>query len=151
MAPRRKNKTTPKPSMLTNQRNKLKATKLEAPAATVKGPTYGSGAGRTGVASNMGNPLQFIRSAFALLGGPASTAAMVMEPGPFADGTLSAARQRGDYKPMQGPPAPKPKPRKSQLSASAQDFDRSFARARAQGLSEFTWRGRRYHTRYAGE
>ena len=149
MAPRKLNKTKPKPSMLTNQRNKLKALKLEAPAATTRGPSYGPGAGRTGVAG--GNPLGFIRQAFALLGGPTSTAAMVMEPRPFADGTLEGARLRGDYKPMQGPPAPKVKPRKAQLSASAQDFDRSFARARAEGLSEFTWRGRRYHTRYAGE
>jgi len=153
MAPRKLNKTKPKPSMLTNQRNKLKAIKLEAGPATTRGPSYGPGAGRTGAAG--GNPLGFIRQAFALLGGPASTAAMVMEPRPFADGTLRGAMLRGDYKPSQNMidpnPKPKPKPRKQQLSAAAQDFDRTFARARAQGLSEFTWRGRRYNTRYAGE
>ena len=153
MAPRRRNKTTPKPSMLSNQRNKLKALKLEAGPATTRGPSYGPGAGRTGMAQ--GNPLNFIRSAFALLGGPATTAAEVMRPTALADGTVRGAMLRGDYKPSQNMVDPNPnsksKPRKQQLSAAAQDFDRSFARARAQGLSEFTWRGRRYNTRYAGE
>lgn len=37
---------------------------------------------------------------------PAGVAAAVMAPKPTADGTLSAALQRGDYKPMQGPPVP---------------------------------------------
>ena len=100
-----------------------------------------------------GNPLQMIRQAFGLLGGPASTAAMVMEPTPVADGTLTAAMKRGDYKPKQGPPTPKlkPAPKKTTLSASAKSFDRAFAKARAAGLSEFSWRGKRYNTRYAGE
>lgn len=159
MAPRRLNKTTPKPSMLTNQRNKLRATRLEAPPATTSGPTYGPGAGRTGAPPNTGNPLGAIRSALALFTGPAATAAEVMRPRPVADGTLRGAIDRGDYNPVKAevqgqkpPAAPKlPPPRKSQLSSSAQDFDRSFARARAAGLSEFTWRGRRYNTRYAGE
>ena len=150
MAPRRLNKTTPKPKMLNNQRMKLKATKLEAPAATTKGPTYGSGAGRTGVASNMGNPLQFIRSAFALLGGPATTAAEVMRPTALADGTLSAAMARGDYTPPK-PKPPAPKPQAQKLSPAAKSFDNAFAKARAAGLAEFTWRGKRYNTRYAGE
>lgn len=44
--PRKANKTTPKPSMLANQRTKVKATKLEAGPATVRGG-QAPGAGRT--------------------------------------------------------------------------------------------------------
>lgn len=44
--PRKVNKTTPKKSMLTNQRTKVKATKLEAGPATVKGGQT-PGAGRS--------------------------------------------------------------------------------------------------------
>lgn len=150
MAPRRRNKTSPKPSMLTNQRNKLKALKLEAPAGTTGGPTYGSGAGRTGRANppmpkGSGSPLQLIRQMFGLLGGPASTAAMVMEPRPFADGTLQAARLRGDYKPSQNMRGA------DEGLTRAQSFDKAFAAARRAGKSEFTWRGGRYNTRMAGE
>ena len=143
MAPRRLNKTNPKPSMLTNQRNKLKALKLEAPAANTRGPSYGPGAGRTGMPQ--GNPLNFIKSAFALLGGPASTAAMVMEPRPFADGTLQGARMRGDYKPSQNMRGA------DEGLTRAQSFDKAFAAARKAGKSEFTWRGGRYNTRMAGD
>ncbi len=46
MAPRKVNKTTPKPSMLTTQRTKVKAAKLEAGPATVRGG-QAPGAGRT--------------------------------------------------------------------------------------------------------
>ena len=143
MAPRRRNKTTPKPSMLSNQRNKLKAIKLEAPAATTRGPSYGPGAGRTGMAQ--GNPLNFIRSAFALLGGPATTAAEVMRPTALADGTVRGAMLRGDYKPSQNMRGA------DEGLTRAQSFDKAFAKARAQGLAEFNWRGKRYNTRLAGE
>lgn len=143
MAPRRRNKTTPKPSMLSNQRSKLKALKLEAPAATTRGPSYGPGAGRTGMAQ--GNPLNFIRSAFALLGGPATTAAEVMRPTALADGTVRGAMLRGDYKPSQNMRGA------DEGLTRAQSFDKAFAKARAQGLAEFNWRGKRYNTRLAGE
>ncbi|WYW02790.1 hypothetical protein Peetri_00202 [Pseudomonas phage vB_PpuM-Peetri] len=36
-------------------------------------------------------------------------------------------------------------------SAQAVDFRKTFAEARAAGLSEFTWEGRRYNTKLAGE
>jgi len=143
MAPRRRNKTTPKPSMLSNQRNKLKALKLEAGPATTRGPSYGPGAGRTGMAQ--GNPLNFIRSAFALLGGPATTAAEVMRPTALADGTVRGAMLRGDYKPSQN------MREADEGLTRAQSFDKAFAKARAQGLAEFNWRGKRYNTRLAGE
>jgi len=110
--------------------------------------------GRPPMPKGSGNPLQFLQSAFALLGGPVTTAAEVMRPTALADGTLRGAMLRGDYKPMQGPPAPKvttTASKKQQLSAGAKSFDRAFAAARAAGKSEFTWRGKRYNTRYAGE
>ena len=106
--------------------------------------------GRPALPQGSGNPLQFLRSAFALLGGPVTTAAEVMRPTALADGTLSAAMARGDYTPPK-PKPPAPKPQTQKLSAAAKSFDKAFAKARAAGLQEFTWRGRRYNTRYAGE
>ena len=143
MAPRKRNKTKPKPSMLTNQRNKLKALKLEAPAATTSGPTYGSGAGRTGQPNRMsllGNILNLARGIT-----PAGVASMVMQPRPTADGTLRGAMLRGDYKPSQNMRG------SDEGLTRAQSFDKAFAAARKAGKSEFTWRGKRYHTKLAEE
>lgn len=140
MAPRKKNKTTPKPSMLTNQRNKLKALKLEAGPGTFSGPTYGEGAGRTGQMSLLKNLLRIARGI-----NPAGVAAMVMEPRPTADGTLRGAMLRGDYKPSQNMRGA------DEGLTRAQSFDKAFAAARRAGKSEFTWRGGRYHTRMEGE
>ena len=142
MAPRRRNKTTPKPSMLTNQRNKLKALKLEAGPGTVSGPTYGPGAGRTGQnkLALLGNILSMMRGVT-----PAGVASMVMQPRPTADGTLRGALERGDYKPSQNVRGA------DEGLTRAQSFDKAFAAARKQGQKEFTWRGKRYHTRLAGE
>ena len=144
MAPRRRNKTKPKPSMLTNQRNKLKALKLEAGPGTYSGPSYGEGAGRTPRMSFLKNLLRIAglttRSAT-----PAGVAAMVMEPRPTADGTLRGAMQRGDYKPSQNMRGA------DEGLTRAQSFDKAFAAARRAGKSEFTWRGKRYNTRMAGE
>jgi hypothetical protein len=97
---------------------------------------------------------------------PAGVAAAVMEPRPTADGTLDAARKRGDlnkkpqgvgtlprvaepYRPER-PKASKEEPVKrsaSKLSAAAKDFDKTFASARDAGKGEFTWRGKRYSTK----
>ena len=44
--------------------------------------------------------------------------------------------------------AKKPQPKKpAKLSAGAKAFDKAFAAARSAGKKEFTWRGKRYHTR----
>jgi len=43
------------------------------------------------------------------------------------------------------------RPQAQRLSPGARSFDKAFAEARSKGLSEFTWRGNRYNTRYAGE
>ena len=128
--------------MLTNQRNKLKALKLEAGPATVSGPTYGTGTGRTGQnkMALLGNILSLTRRMT-----PAGIASMVMEPRPTADGTLRGAMERGDYKPSQNVRGA------DEGLTRAQSFDKAFASARRAGKSEFTWRGKRYNTRLAGE
>ena len=48
------------------------------------------------------------------------------------------------------PPSVKPAPAK-ELSAAAKDFDKTFAAARKAGKTEFTWRGKKYNTKYKGE
>jgi len=128
--------------MLTNQRNKLKALKLEAGPATVSGPTYGTGTGRTGQnkMALLGNILSLTRRMT-----PAGIASMVMQPRPTADGTLRGAMERGDYKPSQNVRGA------DEGLTRAQSFDKAFAAARRAGKSEFTWRGKRYNTRLAGE
>jgi hypothetical protein len=59
-----------------------------------------------------------------------------------ADGTLTAARKRGDYKPMQGPAAPKT----TQSSFNKKSFNDAFRTARKSGAKTFTWRGKKYTT-----
>lgn len=77
--------------------------------------------------------------------GPAAAAYEVSKPRPTADGTLSAARQRGDYKPQQGPRNPQ------EGMTRAESFDQAFASARQAGEKSFTWRGRTYNTKMKGE
>ena len=141
MAPRRLNKTTPKPKMLNNQRMKLKALKLEAPPASTKGPTYGPGSGVTGrpTTNILDLLLGFARRP------RLATAAAALSANNTGDGTLQGALRRGDYKPQQGPRNP------DQGLNRAQSFDKAFAAARKAGKAEFTWNGKRYNTRYAGE
>jgi hypothetical protein len=50
---------------------------------------------------------------------PAGAAAAVMMPRATADGTLTGALQRGDYKPMQGPPVPERLKRRSYTPRSS--------------------------------
>lgn len=63
-----------------------------------------------------------------------------------ADGTLSAAMKRGDYKPMQGP-----KPKTTQASFNKKTFGQAFKSARTSGAKTFTWRGKKYTTKMKGE
>lgn len=58
-----------------------------------------------------------------------------------ADGTLSAAMKRGDYKPKQGP-----SPKTTQSSFNKKTFDQAFKAARTSGAKQFTWRGKKYTT-----
>lgn len=59
-----------------------------------------------------------------------------------ADGTLAAARKRGDYKPMQGPTS-----KTTQSSFNKKSFDDAFRTARKSGAKTFTWRGKKYTTK----
>ena len=77
--------------------------------------------------------------------GPAAAAYEVSKPRPTAAGTLSAARQRGDYKPSQNIPNPQ------EGMTRAESFDQAFATARQAGEKSFTWRGRTYNTKMKGE
>lgn len=63
-----------------------------------------------------------------------------------ADGTLSAAMKRGDYKPKQGP-----SPKTTQASFNKKTFDQAFKSARTSGAKQFTWRGKKYTTKIKGE
>ena len=69
----------------------------------------------------------------------------VLEPKPVADGTLTAARERGDYKPSQNMRGA------DEGLTRAESFDKAFASARNAGKSEFKWRGRSYNTKLKGE
>ena len=69
----------------------------------------------------------------------------VLEPKPTADGTLTAARERGDYKPSQNMRGA------DEGLTRAESFDKAFAAARSAGKSEFKWRGRSYNTKLKGE
>ena len=142
------------PQGVMGTRQQPPVTTRPAPGPDIWNPGSYQG-GRPPMPKGSGNPLQFLQSAFALLGGPASTAIMASAPTAVGEGsTMREAMLRGDYRPMQGPPAPKvttTTTKKQQLSAGAKSFDRAFAAARAAGKSDFTWRGKRYNTRYAGE
>jgi hypothetical protein len=63
-----------------------------------------------------------------------------------ADGTLTAAMKRGDYKPKQGP-----SPKTTQSSFNKKSFNEAFRQARKSGTSTFTWRGKKYTTKKKGE
>ena len=71
---------------------------------------------------------------------PAGVATAVLAPRPTADGTLTSALKRGDYKPQQGPKNP------DQGLSKAQSFDKAYKTAkntRRMG-STFTWNNRSY-------
>lgn len=67
---------------------------------------------------------------------------------PVASGTLTAAMKRGDYKPMQGPAVPK---RLTQSGLDKGSFDSAFKASRTAKKKTFTWRGKKYTTKKAGE
>jgi hypothetical protein len=93
------------------------------------------GRGMTSAAKTLGT----IRS----LMGPAGVAAAVSAPRPTADGTLTAAMKRGDYKPRQGPAVPK---RLTQGGMDKGSFDKAFKASRTAGKKTFSWRGKKYTT-----
>lgn len=67
---------------------------------------------------------------------------------PTAAGTLTSALKRGDYKPRQGPAVPK---RLTQGGLDKGSFDSAFKVSRAAGKKTFSWKGKKYTTKKAGE
>ena len=74
-----------------------------------------------------------------------AVAAAVLAPKSTADGTLTSALRRGDYKPMQGPTNP------DQGLTKTQSFDKAFKAARTSGKKGFLWNNRTYSTKLKGE
>jgi hypothetical protein len=75
--------------------------------------------------------------------GPAAVAMETLKARPTADGTLTAAMKRGDYKPRQGPAVPQ---RLTQGGMDKGSFDKAFKASRMAGKKTFTWRGKKYTT-----
>jgi hypothetical protein len=75
--------------------------------------------------------------------GPAAVAMETLKARPTADGTLTAAMKRGDYKPRQGPNVPK---RLTQGGMDKGSFNKAFKDSRTAGKKAFTWRGKKYTT-----
>ena len=80
--------------------------------------------------------------------GLGAVAAAGINAGPVADGTLTAAMKRGDYKPKQGPAVPK---RMTQGGMDKGSFNSAFKASRTAGKKTFSWRGKKYTTKKAGE
>lgn len=105
---------------------------------------------RARMAAGVGKGLKEAQGAAKTLGtirslmSPAGAAAAVSAPRPTADGTLTAAMKRGDYKPRQGPAVPK---RLTQGGMDKGSFDKAFKAARVAGKKIFTWRGKKYTTK----
>jgi hypothetical protein len=67
---------------------------------------------------------------------------------PVASGTLTSAMKRGDYKPKQGPAVPA---RMTQGGLDKGSFNSAFKAFRTAGKKTFSWRGKKYTTKKAGE
>lgn len=150
MAPRKVNKTDPrnvaKPvSQLrgaAKQARITKVTRAEAGPATVRGG-MAPGAGRSKPIGTGGGGVTkpSALGTVARRAGLAAVAAEGLTARNTADGTLSAAMRRGDYKPQQGP-----KPKTTQASFNKKTFNDAFRSARLSGAKTFTWRGKKYTT-----
>ena len=79
---------------------------------------------------------------------PAAVAMETLKARPTAEGTLTSALKRGDYKPRQGPSVPK---RLTQGGMDKRAFNSAFKASRAAGKKIFSWRGKKYTTKIAGE
>jgi hypothetical protein len=117
------------------------------PKATAEGTVTRTGASR---APQRSSGLSIVGDVMNVLSnlrrfGPAAAAYEVSKARPTAEGTLEAARKRGDYKPSQNVPNPQ------EGMTRAQSFDDAFASARKAGDKSFTWRGRTYNTKLRGE
>ena len=117
--------------------------KFEAPGAVSStGQSKAPQGNRFSIGSLVQSAVQQVLGRYAP---PLAAGYAVLEPKPTADGTLTAARERGDYTPMQGPQDP------DKGLTRAQSFDKAFAAARSAGKDVFPWRGRSYTTKLKGE
>jgi hypothetical protein len=116
------------------------------PRANMPGTVTPSGAAR----SPQGSGLSILSDVMNVMSslrrfGPAAAAYEVSKARPLADGTLEAARKRGDYKPSQNVPNPQ------EGMTRAESFDQAFSKAQGAGEKSFTWRGRAYNTKMRNE
>jgi hypothetical protein len=116
------------------------------PRASMPGTVTPSGAAR----SPQGSGLSILSDVMNVMSslrrfGPAAAAYEVSKARPLADGTLEAARKRGDYKPSQNVPNPQ------EGMTRAESFDQAFSKARGANEKSFTWRGRTYNTKMRNE
>ena len=104
----------------------------------------------TGAGSRMATAAKTASTAKAVgkVGALGAVAAAGLTSPPVASGTLTAAMKRGDYKPQQGPAVPK---RLTQGGMDKGSFDSAFKASRNAKKKTFTWRGKKYTTKKAGE
>lgn len=105
------------------------------------------GALRTAAASRAGATVARVVSVAKSLS-PVGIAAETLKARPSATGTLTSALKRGDYKPRQGPSVPK---RLTQGGLDKGSFNNAFKASRAAGKKTFSWKGKKYTTKKAGE
>lgn len=121
----------------TNARPVARTAASNVASARMRGALRGAAAGRaaaTGAARLLGA---------AKATNLAGVAYETLKARPAADGTLTAAMKRGDYKPRQGPAVPK---RLTQGGMDKGSFDSAFKASRTAGKKTFTWRGKKYTT-----
>jgi hypothetical protein len=82
------------------------------------------------------------------VGALGAVAAAGLNAGPTASGTLTAAMKKGDYKPKQGPAVPA---RMTRGGMDKGSFNSAFKASRTAGKKTFSWRGKKYTTKKAGE
>jgi hypothetical protein len=104
-------------------------------------PTGGSARVTRGMGSRLATAAQIAKVAKGVT--PATVAYETLKARPTADGTLTAAMKRGDYKPRQGPAVPQ---RLTQGGMDKGSFDKAFKASRTAGKKTFTWRGKKYTT-----
>jgi hypothetical protein len=104
----------------------------------------------TGAGSRMATAAKTANTAKALgkVGALGAVAAAGLTSPPVASGTLTSAMKRGDYKPKQGPAVPA---RMTQGGMDKGSFNSAFKASRTAKKKTFTWRGKKYTTKKAGE
>jgi hypothetical protein len=111
------------------------------PRANMPGTVTATGAARTAAGAAGGGMM----SRLAMFIPHVAAAAAGLSANNTGDGTLEAARKRGDYKPSQNVPNPQ------EGMTRAESFDQAFSKARNAGEKSFNWRGRTYTTKMKGK